>query len=220
MRAYEELGFLPPAERSTTGHRRYTQRHLEAILAARAMQAGYGWEPALRIMRCVHRGDLAAALEMVDARHAELHEARRQAEDTRDALRSAFAEPGDMARRQSPGRDPLRIGEAARLVGVRVSSLRFWEEAGLLQPKRDATSRYRLYDAEQVRRLPVIALLRRAGYSPARIAPVLTALAAGRPERALAAIEQRRVELAERSRRCAEATTAFWTYAYGSAPVP
>src|SRR5688572_31749675 len=43
VRRYERWGYLPPAERTTSGHRRYGPRHLHAILAVRAMQAGYGW---------------------------------------------------------------------------------------------------------------------------------------------------------------------------------
>src|SRR5947209_5205835 len=109
VRKYEQLGFLPPAERGPTGHRRYGPRHLRAIRAARAMQAGYGWEPALRIMQCVHRGDFVGALELVDARHAELHGSRRRVDETLDALRAALAEPAAATRQGRPGRGPLRI---------------------------------------------------------------------------------------------------------------
>jgi DNA-binding transcriptional MerR regulator len=211
VRKYEDLGFLPPAQRSASGHRRYGQRHLEAILAARAMQAGYGWLPALHIMQCVHQGDLAAALELIDARHAEVHAGRREVEDTLTALRDTLAteqpfHPG------SGAHEPLRVGDVARLVGVRVSALRFWEQVGLLQPRRDPASGYRLYDREQIRRLRIIVLLRRAGYRPERIATVLAAIGTGNPQSALAAIERRSAELAERSRRCAAATAAFWGY--------
>lgn len=174
------------------------------------MQAGYGWLPALHIMRCVHRGDLTAAMELVDARHAELHAGRREVEETLAALRATLTAAG--IARESRGHEPLRVGEAARLVGVRVSALRFWEQVGLLQPQRDASSRYRLYDREQIHRLRIIVLLRQAGYAPERIAQVLAALGDGRPQSALAAIERRRTELTERSRRCAAATAAFWDY--------
>ena len=61
MRRYERWGYLPPAERTASGHRRYGPRHLHAILAVRAMQAGYGWFTGGRIMRRVQRGDVAGA---------------------------------------------------------------------------------------------------------------------------------------------------------------
>ncbi len=35
---------LPVAERSPTGHRRHTARHLHALQAARVMIEGHGWQ--------------------------------------------------------------------------------------------------------------------------------------------------------------------------------
>jgi DNA-binding transcriptional MerR regulator len=128
VRNYERAGFLPAAERSPAGYRRYTARHLHALRAARAMIAGHGWQPARQILHAVHHGDLPAALALVDACHAALHQRRREIEATLGALRSvAAALPEPVAARVllRPG---MTIGAAARHVGVRVSALRFWEE--------------------------------------------------------------------------------------------
>src|SRR5215469_1015266 len=46
IRGYERVGFLPPAERTPTGQRRYGPHHAQAIQAARTMIAGYGWQRA------------------------------------------------------------------------------------------------------------------------------------------------------------------------------
>jgi DNA-binding transcriptional MerR regulator len=107
----------------------------------------------------------------------------------------------------------LRIGEAARAVGVRPSAVRFWEAEGLLQPSRDRESGYRVYDRQQLRRLEMIVLLRGANYRFEAIRSVLDELAAGRPEASLRALEQRREELARASRACALATVAIIEYA-------
>jgi DNA-binding transcriptional MerR regulator len=108
--------------------------------------------------------------------------------------------------------EQLRVGAAARLVGVRVSALRFWEQQGLLQPQRDKHSNYRCYDAHQLRRLRIVALLRQANYDFAAIRTTLDELEAGRPQRALAAVEQRREALARRSWRCLAALAALHSY--------
>lgn len=210
VRKYEAWGFLPPAERSATGYRLYTSRHLLAIEAARTMRAGYGWQPALSVMQAVHRGDLDSALVVVDSRHAELDHGRREVEQTLHALQTVAGHHvgGTRTRRSRE----LRVGQAARHVGVRVSALRFWEAEGLLRPRRDESSGYRLYDEQQMRRLRVVMLLREAGYDFDTIRSVLDELSAGRPESALRAIERRRVELARASWACAEATAAFWEY--------
>ena len=93
----------------------------------------------------------------------------------------------------------FRVGEAARQVDVRVSALHFWEQQGLLHPFRDQSSRYRLYDEHQMRRLRVVVLLREEGLDFKVILPVLDELAAGRPEKAIVAVEKRREELTRTS---------------------
>ena len=104
------------------------------------------------------------------------------------------------------------MGEAARQVGVRVSALHFWEQQGLLHPVRDQSSRYRLYDEQQMQRLRVVVLLREAGYDFQVILSVLDELAAGRPEQAIVAVEKRREELMRTSWVCIDALASFQRY--------
>lgn len=215
VRAYERLGFLPPVERTATGYRRYGARHVQALRAARVMAAGYGWMPALRIMQFVHAGDPDAAVGDVDACHAALHQARRDTMATLAALRMATAPHAVEGAAPRGDSALLRVGAVARCVGVRVSTVRLWERHDLVRPRRDAATGYRLYDAEEARRVQVIALLRRGGYGFEAIRPVLIALAAGSPEHAAHAAQRRLAELIEASQRCSAATAAFWEYAAG-----
>ena len=67
----------------------------------------------------------------------------------------------------------LRISEVARRVGISSSALRAWEALGLVVPQR-TRSRYRLYNASDVRLLQRAIFLRRArGLNPAAIVHVL-----------------------------------------------
>ncbi len=210
VRNYEAEGFLPPAERSPSGYRRYTTRHLEALKTARTLIRGYGWQRALEVMRTVHADELDAALALVDVRHAELERDRRRVEQTLAALRPIASEPVGYTRVRTP--QGLRVGEAARRVGVEVSAVRYWEQRGLLTPARDESSGYRLYDEMQMHRLQMLVLLREAGYAVDAIAPVLDEIASGKPERALEAVEVRRADIARASRACTEATATLWAY--------
>jgi DNA-binding transcriptional MerR regulator len=215
VRNYEADGLIPPAERSPSGYRRYTPRHLAALRTARSMIAGYGWPQARAIMQRAARGDLPAALAAIDECHADLAAKRLQLEQTLETLRTLAAQtlPGGprLAGHARPTA-PIRVGAAARQVGVRVSALRFWEEQGLLQPRRDQSSRYRIYDEQQQRRLRVVALLRAAGYDFPAIRATLDQLAAGRPAQAIAAVEKRRAELARTSWFALSAAAAFHAY--------
>lgn len=208
VRNYETSGLIPPAERSPKGYRLYTQQHLVALKTARSLVHGYGWQRG--IMQAVHQGKLPVALALIDERHAELASKRLQVEQTLAAL-STLATPSLTL----PATDPsqrFRVGEAARQVGVRVSALHFWEQQGLLRPLRDKSNRYRLYDEQQMRRLRVVALLRDAGYTFNVILPVLDELAAGRPDKAIVAVEKRREEITRTSWVCIEALTLFHRY--------
>jgi len=211
VRNYEANGLIPQAQRSPSGYRLYTQQHLAALKAVKSMVRGYGWPRTSAIMQALDRGDLSAALAIIDERHAELASKRFQVEQTLSALRLFVAGSASQSRTSHP--QQLRVGEAAKQVGVRVSALHFWEQQGLLHPVREQHSRYRLYDEHQMRRLRVVALLRDAGYPFNVIQSVLDELAAGRPEKAIVAVEKRREELTRTSWACIEALTSFQHYA-------
>lgn len=56
-----------------------------------------------------------------------------------------------------------RIGEIARIYGVTLRTLRFYEDKGLIRPKREGNSR--LYSALDLKRLQLILLGRKVGFS-------------------------------------------------------
>jgi hypothetical protein len=89
-------------------------------------------------MAAEHAGDVAKALALVDACHAELHEQRRTLQATRHALETVAETP-------APRRGDLSIGQVAAQLQVRTSALRTWESAGLLAPDRDRGTGYRRY---------------------------------------------------------------------------
>jgi DNA-binding transcriptional MerR regulator len=210
VRNYEASGLIPQAQRSPKGYRLYTQQHLVALKTVKSLVPGYGWQRTSAIIQALHRGDLSTALATIDERHAELTSKRRQMEQTLLALRTLAAQ-SDALHNSHPSQW-VRVGEAAKLVGVRVSALHFWEQQGLLHPVREQYSRYRLYDEHQMRRLRVVALLRDAGYTRGIIQSVLDELTAGRPEKAIVAVEKRREELTRTSWLCIEALTSFQHY--------
>lgn len=68
----------------------------------------------------------------------------------------------------------FKIGEISKLYGIGVDSLRYYEEIGLIQPKR-SESGYRLYSTHDIWRLNVIRELRELGFSMERIKENLSA---------------------------------------------
>jgi DNA-binding transcriptional MerR regulator len=208
VRNYEAFGLFPPVERSASGYRVYTLRHLRALRAVRAMlEAGYSQAQALEAMGS---GSIDAACPLIDARHAEIDRQRREVDHTLGVIQSMVADQDtlpELGRVRS-----LRIGDAARLAGVQPSALRFWEQEKLLQPGRDKYSGYRTYDRWQLYRLEIVVLLRKANYSFDSIRSVLAELSSGHTASTLQAIETRREDIAAQSRTCAQATALLWDY--------
>src|SRR2546430_10176021 len=71
------------------------------------------------------------------------------------------------------GMDLVSIGDAARLLGLNTSALRYYEQRGLVRPVNRQHGR-RMYDATQLRRLALIQImqrLRRPPVPPARPPP-------------------------------------------------
>jgi DNA-binding transcriptional MerR regulator len=210
VRNYEMWGFLPPTERRPNGYRIYTIQHLAALQVARTCIRGFGWQSALAMMRALHNKDLHTALDVINACHAELHTKRLHIEQMLTVLHT-MAQHSD-AWEPSHWKDAVRVSEAARRVGVQVTTLHFWEKLGLVQPQRDPTSKYRLYDGHQLYRLQVIVLLRELGYSFEVMRAVLDEVGSGKYEKVLDALEKRRSVLTTLSWACMEATETFSNY--------
>ena len=50
----------------------------------------------------------------------------------------------------------FKIGELSKLYNIGVDSIRYYEQVGLLHPKRDPNNNYRLYTLEDIRKLTMI----------------------------------------------------------------
>ncbi|MFC9651887.1 MULTISPECIES: TioE family transcriptional regulator [unclassified Streptomyces] len=201
VRNYEEAGILPVAGRTAHGYRTYTPLHARALGAFLALVPGHSHRTATSIMRAVHRGAVDEAFRLIDESHAQLLDDRRtlQAVETalRDLAHTAVSEPGAAVSR--PG--GTFIGPLARELGIRPATLRKWERAGLVRPRRDPVTGYRVYDEADVRDARLAHQLRRGGYPLERIAPLIAQVrAAGGLEPLEAALHDWHGRLSARAR--------------------
>lgn len=214
VRNYEEAGLLPPAPRSPSGYRQFSERHREALHTYRALLAGYGVVAARAIMQSVHDGDVPGALALVDAVHAELHDQRRQLRETAGAV-EALAAGGDIpgvATAVRGGRG-LRVGEVARRLGVLPSALRTWEAYGLLAPAREPGTSYRSYSPDDVRDAQLVNLLRQSHYGLPQVRLVLDELRrTGSTDALRAVLAQRRDQLTARALAMLDGAGRLHTY--------
>ncbi|MFD9910831.1 MerR family transcriptional regulator [Streptomyces sp. NPDC059063] len=209
VRDYADAGILPPTERTPSGYRRFHAVHGRALLTYRALARGFGPETSREIMRAVHADDVPKALELTDAAHAALHDQRGALRATGEALEAMASAPTP----EPAPRTPLTVGEAATHLGVRPSTLRVWESAGLLSPARERGTRYRRYDTTDLRDARMINLLRQARYPLPQIRPVLEDLrTTGGATELRAALTRRQEELTRRSRTMLEGAGRLHAY--------
>jgi DNA-binding transcriptional MerR regulator len=208
VRNYVDQGVLPPVERLPSGYRVFTEEHAAALRAARALAAGHGWRRTRVIMNAVHGGDLSFALAAVDQGHAALDHERAEIADVLAAFETLASQEVEATTRAT-----LRIGEVARVIGVRTSALRVWERGGLLRPTRQRGTGYRVYDPTELRNARVVALLRRSAYPLPTVKAVLDELrTTGSPERVRAELAQRERDLHRRSRARLKGSAALEAY--------
>lgn len=74
----------------------------------------------------------------------------------------------------------LKIGEVARLAGVGIEALRFYERQGLITPSTRTESGYRLYGEEALEQLDFVRRSQALGFSLAEIAAIVAESRAGR----------------------------------------
>ncbi|MEV0282294.1 MerR family transcriptional regulator [Streptomyces sp. NPDC050610] len=100
-----------------------------------------------------------------------------------------------------PGHGGTFIGPLAETLGIRPATLRKWERAGLVRPRRDPLTGYRVYDEADVRDARLAHQLRRGGYLLEQIAPLIAQVrAAGGLEPLEGALRDWHGRLAARAR--------------------
>ncbi|WP_239647218.1 MerR family transcriptional regulator [Nocardiopsis baichengensis] len=204
VRDLEARGVIAPAHRAANGYRRFSALHVRDLSAYRDLAAAVGPVPARRTMRVIRTAPRDEAAALVGSLHAGLVREREEALAARDALLAIRAEAGSEAASEAgpPERDAMTITELSGALGVRASTLRFWERSGLLAPERVATraGSARRYPLGAIREARIVAALRSAGY---RIPDVRRAVAALRglhgAEEPLDALEARVGAIAERT---------------------
>ncbi|GAA2244532.1 hypothetical protein GCM10010413_54650 [Promicromonospora sukumoe] len=196
VRDLERLGVIPPAARGANGYRSYGSVHVRALRAYRGLAAAAGPVVARGLLAEALTGSLADAAAAIGAVHVRLAADRDEALRAQAALLAIqdeppdvdggtpargtpeAATPGDRARAGAadPTADVLTITQLAAALGVRTSTLRFWEQEGLVLPERVTSLRARQYGPAAVREARIVTALRGSGYGIPAVRDVVTSL--------------------------------------------
>ncbi len=183
VRNYEQDGCLPPAERTPTGYRIYTELHATALRTYLTLIPAYGHATAGDIMRALHEDDLDKALTIIDRGHSRLLRDRETLTSVHRAVDHLIAESSSDTTHSAGTRT---IGELAHHLRVTPATLRAWEAAGILSPDRDPATGYRRYGPTDLRDAELAHILRRGHYRLDHIATVIGQIRAAGSTEALA----------------------------------
>jgi DNA-binding transcriptional MerR regulator len=194
VRDLERLGVIPPAVRAPNGYRAYTAAHVRALRAYRGLASAAGPVDARRLLATTFAAPqsdpaelgtrLADAAAAIGAVHVRLARERDEALRAREALRAIQAEavatvaPDGDPTDAVPDRagDTMTITELAAALGVRTSTLRFWEQEELAVPDRVTTLRARQYSTGAIQEARIVAALRSSGYGIPAVRDVVATL--------------------------------------------
>ncbi|WP_327373595.1 MerR family transcriptional regulator [Streptomyces sp. NBC_01216] len=176
VRDLERLGVLPPAARSDNGYRCYTALHVQALRAYRGIAVAVGPVVARQVLTGLRGGTVEEAAAAVGALHVRLAGERDEALRARRALDAIRAETNTDTAGTAGGRDTMTITELSSALGVRPSALRFWEQEGLVSPRRVTSLRARSYDPPAIRAARVVVALRGAGHGIPAVREIIGAL--------------------------------------------
>ncbi|MET9594451.1 MerR family transcriptional regulator [Streptomyces sp. NPDC006516] len=174
VRDLERLGVIPPATRSSNGYRSYTPLHVQALRAYRGLAGATGPVAARQLLAGLRTGTLAEAASAVGAVHVRLAREREEALDAQQALRAIQSEVDGHG--YEPAGDAMTITQLAEALDVRPSTLRFWEQEGLVTPERVTSLQVRRYGPAAIGAARIVAALRGAGYGIPAVREIMTSL--------------------------------------------
>ncbi|MGW2342670.1 MerR family transcriptional regulator [Streptomyces sp. NPDC001661] len=205
VRDLERLGVVPAAVRSGNGYRAYAPVHVRALRAYRGLAAAMGPVAARQLMAGLWTRTVEEVAASVNAVHVGLARERDEVLRAQEAL---WAIGSEAARHGTAGgavesEDIMTITELAAALGVRASTLRFWEREGLVAPERVTSQRARRYGPAAIGAARIVAALRGSGYGIPAVRDIVDSLGAlqerGGPERVRHILEERLDRIAARS---------------------
>lgn len=175
VRLYEELELIPKAERMTNGYRIFTDFHMEQIKLARTalrvevLQNGLR-KQAIAIIKISACADFKKAILLAENYLHQIKIEQKNAEEAIDIVERLLSGENEVT-----DAVVLTRKETADCLKISMDALRNWEMNGLLTVKRRQNG-YRVYTAEDLRRLKIIRSLRCANYSLSSILRLLNTL--------------------------------------------
>lgn len=161
---YEKWGYIAPAPRKRNGYRVYTETHLEQMKLVRlALRSDsikwYMKFEVQNIIRSAAQRDLKKALELSREYLTHIQNEKNNELKVMKVIQEILK--SDLLTEKNIS---LNRNVAAKLLGVSINVIVYWERNGLLEVPRSKNG-YRVYGEDEIKQLRIIKALRQENYS-------------------------------------------------------
>lgn len=154
IRKYEEMGLIPPVSRSASGYRNYTEEHVAYLMCVRGMMPGFNLTITSRVLKAVMAQNIDTAYWIVNQAQADLRQEKMISEKI---IKHLYYKEGLPRNRNQK---MLTIHEISQETGIPASTIRYWDQVGLISAQRCAENNYRMFTAKHVQQVLAIYALK------------------------------------------------------------
>lgn len=160
LRNYEARGIVPPVGRTPNGYRLYTDEHTAYFECITAMSPGFGMDITSSVLASLRRRQLGEALWVINEVQAATFQDKLVLEKAAELLEQWTT---DKDKDEYGGL--MTIGELSATAKLPASTLRYWEQEGLIGSTRNEENNYRQYDRFQIVKIWMLKSTQNAVYS-------------------------------------------------------
>lgn len=158
LRIYEEMGIIPPVERTNSGYRVFTEIHLDYFICIRKMVKGYSLEFTGDLLKEHMKGNSDKALWMITKSQADLYAEKMRLEKVSLSLIKNLNYKGNNIKKDK--NSLMTINEISKITDVSITTIRYWETIGLVSSVRGSGNNYRLFSEDQIKVILIIHALK------------------------------------------------------------
>lgn len=150
LRIYEGMEIIPPVKRTVSGYRIYTQVHLDFFICIRTMVKGYSLSFTGDLLKEYMKGNKDKTLWMITKSQADLYAEKMRLEKVGSHLIK------HLNNNKKDENKLMTIKQISEITDVSVTTIRYWENIGLIKSTRGKENNYRLFNENQIEKILII----------------------------------------------------------------
>jgi len=158
IRIYEDMRIIPPVKRTDSGYRIFTQVHLDYFICIRRMIRGYSLAFTGELLKEYMKGNKDKALWMVTKSQADLYAEKIRLERVGINLIENLNEKSNSVKKYK--NKLMTINEISKITDVNITTIRYWENIGLIESVRGEENNYRLFNEDQIKVILIVHALK------------------------------------------------------------